>query len=259
MEAVHMFFSVYTYYYFQPLCITMYQIITMNPRPKHVTEWFPIDRKWSIKDLNNEKRLKVFFMNDCPKTWKYNNNKISHDVIMNFLKVSWTDCFVIVYRKEENPHIRVKYQGNKHHNNLYLKYFHFCIYPEKSSGNWSAIGCDAKLYDPVEPTMVLDFSNMSAREIMGTVIHQFGHALGLGHALMKPDDWKALQPYVNVHTMKSTCGALNEEDLEDQWTGKKQKRSTVNYDEDSIMKFRYREQKYPVITAPACMANADTV
>ena len=80
---------------------------------------------------------------------------------------------------------------------------------------------------------------MSNNEIMATVIHQFGHALGLGHALMKPDDWNALKPFLDLHRMMSSCGASTEENLEDQWTGKKLKRSTVNYDEDSIMKHRY--------------------
>ena len=97
-------------------------------------------------------------------------------------------------------------------------------------------------FDPVEPTMVLDFSGMNNIEIMATVVHQFGHALGLGHAVMKPEHWKTLKPYVDMRSMISDCGALTVKDLEDQWTGKNLKRSIVNYDEDSIMKQRYPPQ-----------------
>ena len=79
---------------------------------KYVAEWFQCDRKWPITDLNKSKKLSVFFMNECPNYWKYNNNKISCDVIMKFLKESWKYCFVIADRKEKNPYIRVKFQGN---------------------------------------------------------------------------------------------------------------------------------------------------
>ena len=87
--------------------------------------------------------------------------------------------------------------------------------------------------------MVLDFRGMDDIKIMATVVHQFGHALGLGHALMKPEHWKNLKPYMDLYAMMSDCGAPTMEDLEDQWTGKNLKRSIVNYDEDSIMKHRY--------------------
>ena len=89
-----------------------YNIITKNPHPKHVAEWFSYDRKWSIDDINEDKKLRMFFMNECPMNWKYNKRKISSNVIMKFLQESWKDCFVIVHRMERNPHIRVKYQGN---------------------------------------------------------------------------------------------------------------------------------------------------
>ena len=92
----------------------MYKYITMNPRPEHVAEWFPNDRKWSIDELNIKKsiKLKVFFMNECPMTWKYNEKEILNDVVMNFLEESWKNCFGIVRRMDRNPHIRVQYQGN---------------------------------------------------------------------------------------------------------------------------------------------------
>ena len=75
-----------------------------------MAEWFPYDRKWSIDNLSKDKKLGVFFMNECP--WKYDKKKISRDVIIKFLQESWKDCFEIVKKMKKNPHIRVKFQGN---------------------------------------------------------------------------------------------------------------------------------------------------
>ena len=126
-------------------------------------------------------------------------------------------------------------------NVVYTYYTVTRVYTDTSmaSGNWSAIGRNAEDFDPLEPTMVLNFSNMNDSEIMATVIHQFGHALGLGHALMKPEHWNTLKPYVHLRTMMNSCGVSTKEDLEDQWTGKKLKITIVNYDQDSIMAQRY--------------------
>ena len=72
---------------------------------------------------------------------------------------------------------------------------------------------------------------MSDEDIKATIIHQFGHALGLGHALMKPNEWKDLKPNcVNIEDV---------ENFEVQWTGKKLKKSIVNYDKESVMRYRY--------------------
>ena len=100
------------HFFFQPCCITMYKYITKKPRPEHVAEWFPNDRKWPRDDLNKDKKLRVFFMNECHKNWKYKNRKISGNVIMELLQVSWEDCFVIVNRIGRDPHVRVQFQGN---------------------------------------------------------------------------------------------------------------------------------------------------
>ena len=75
-------------------------------------------------------------------------------------------------------------------------------------------------------------------DIKATVLHQFGHALGLGHALMKPTDWKALKPYVHTDSMMKSYGVSKEKDLKVQWTGEKLKQSVVNYDEESVMGYR---------------------
>jgi hypothetical protein len=80
--------------------------------------------------------------------------------------------------------------------------------------------------------MSLDFSNMTDEEIKATIVHQFGHALGLGHTLMKPDVWEELKPYWNQELLS------NVEEFEIAWTGKGLEDGVVNYDEKSVMQYR---------------------
>ena len=87
--------------------------------------------------------------------------------------------------------------------------------------------------------MVLNFSNMNSEEIKATIAHQFGHALGLGHALMRPEKWEGLKPYLNVDKMMEHHGSPSLEDFEVIWTGKGMKRDDVNYDDESIMRYTY--------------------
>ena len=82
-----------------------------NPPPEQMATWFPMDRKWPIEDLSEDIKLKVYFMNKCPSEWKYNREKISHEVIMTMLQESWSGCFVLVKKLKRNPQIRVEFQG----------------------------------------------------------------------------------------------------------------------------------------------------
>ena len=87
--------------------------------------------------------------------------------------------------------------------------------------------------------MVLNFSNMNSKRIKATILHQFGHALGLGHALMTPEDWKELKPHVDLREMMDFYGSPTREAFEVQWTGKGLSEDVVNYDKGSIMQYRY--------------------
>jgi hypothetical protein len=83
--------------------------------------------------------------------------------------------------------------------------------------------------------MRLNFSNMSDEEIKATIVHQFGHALGLGHTMMKPDVWEELKPYCDLKLMNTKS---NVEEYEFAWTGKRLEDGEVNYDEKSVMEYR---------------------
>jgi hypothetical protein len=86
--------------------------------------------------------------------------------------------------------------------------------------------------------MVLDLGgNMSPKEIDATIIHQFGHALGLGHALLKKEDWDIIGSCINISEMTKSLGLPSEQDFELQWTGLGA-RATCNYEKNSVMLFK---------------------
>lgn len=87
--------------------------------------------------------------------------------------------------------------------------------------------------------MVLDFTGMSDKEIQATVVHQFGHALGLGHTLMSTSDWNLVKEYIDVGKMMENYGLKSRDDFEVQWTGhNKQLQGIVNFDGESVMSYR---------------------
>ena len=108
---------------------------------------------------------------------------------------------------------------------------------DKDYSNWTVIGFPASEVSKSKPTMSLNFRNMNKQEIRATVVHQFGHALGLGHALMKPEDWEAIREFVNVEEMAKSYGADSVEDFEIQWTGNGMSEKAKYY-EDSVMRYR---------------------
>ena len=66
------------------------------------------------------------------------------------------------------------------------------------------IGKGAQLVKYDEPTMWLDLHSGGVGDDYKkySVIHSFGHALGLGHEHERSDFWNLVEPYVDVHRMK---------------------------------------------------------
>lgn len=60
------------------------------------------------------------------------------------------------------------------------------ISDEFSSGNWSCLGTDALTVPKDKPTMNLQWQGLD-QNFFGTVLHEFGHALGLNHEHQHPD------------------------------------------------------------------------
>ena len=89
--------------------------------------------------------------------------------------------------------------------------------------------------------MSLNFRNMDVKEVKAMVIHQFGHALGMGHALMRPEEWDGIKEYVDVRKMAMSChDEIDEKAFMRQWTGMGLRTHVqVNHDEKSVMQYWY--------------------
>ena len=96
--------------------------------------------------------------------------------------------------------------------------------------------------------MVLDLRGYESDGIVSMIIHQFGHALGLGHALMEPKEWAVLKNHMDMEMVKEYHHDVSEGDLEILLTGKGMDRidwgkmnlyGSANYDSGSVMQYRY--------------------
>ena len=75
------------------------------------------------------------------------------------------------------------------------------------------------------------------------VVHEFGHALGLGHEHQRSDFWRLLKPYLNEAAMKQHLSSIGVDggDFEHEWRGCKKfpKGKSTPYDSESVMHYWY--------------------
>ena len=69
------------------------------------------------------------------------------------------------------------------------------------------------------------------------VIHEFGHALGLGHEHQRSNFWNLIKPYVDIARMKKDLGA-SDKGFKAYWDSDPQTGICTNYDPQSIMHYQ---------------------
>ena len=81
-----------------------------------------------------------------------------------------------------------------------------------------------------KPTVVLNFGHcQNDFDTQATIVHQFGHVLGLGHMHQGPQYWSIISKFIDEQKM-----------LNDLNTSKKQFETQIysDYDKDSIMHYQ---------------------
>ena len=76
--------------------------------------WLAPETQWPKEDLGKGQTLTFCLVNECPEKWQYQKRIIDAELIMEFLKTTWSNCFTI--GSPENSQIRISFQGVIIHN-----------------------------------------------------------------------------------------------------------------------------------------------
>ncbi|XP_064387065.1 uncharacterized protein LOC135335465 isoform X4 [Halichondria panicea] len=189
----------------------------------------PYHLLWDVKQLPD---LKVHFLNPDildNEHWKCGHaGPLTVDIILAWAAVwnSHADHYPKISNyvaKRKKAHIRVKFTSDK-------KVF-----------SWSTVGRSALDVDKNEPTMMLNLFGMTKALQGSTVIHEFGHALGLYHEHQRSDFWDVLEPFtIGESRMKSGDGGRCEPAVNAVFRDKLNAphwSQISSYDPDSIMHY----------------------
>ena len=195
------------------------------------------------------KGLRVKFLNDIPPDWMLDGSKLNKANIMSWAN-EWSppgESVIPKFVRVEDPSaesdIRVLFCKLSVCFILTL-HCHLHTYIAKRK-TLCKIGNKAKRVESDQPTMWLNLHSGGIDDSFKKhlVVHEFGHALGLGHEHQRSDFWKILKPYLNEKEMKQELSVrfgVDGDQFERDWgrkTSTKVKKTA--YDSGSVMHYWY--------------------
>ena len=203
-----------------------------------LSAWVPKNVLWKGRT-----ELHVKFLNDIPAQWTYGGSGMNVGNI-----VSWANEwnlrgggtipeFTLVRGADAPSDIRVLFTSKT------KCYFAITAASFKYIGDGrreTKLGKRAQKAKYDEATMWLDLHSGEVGDNYKRhiVIHEFGHALGLGHEHQRSDFWKLIKPYVNITKMKKDL-KVTDEGFKTNWDSDPQFKTgkCTPYDPNSIMHY----------------------
>ena len=148
---------------------------------------------------------------------------------MHILKYQTTGGFSIYSSSAKSPHLNSTFTlTDRGHNN-------------------SRVGTEARSVLADKATMNLDLHSCDTKYKRHLVIHEFGHALGLGHEHQRSSFWSDIRPHIDQAKMKryfrKCMRGLSERDFNRHWEQNyaedvcSELGQSTEYDSDSVMHY----------------------
>ena len=120
--------------------------------------------------------------------------------------------------------------------------FNLCVCAGEATaraGSWSKLGCQAQTVRSLDdPTMVLNLRDCTDDyHKESTILHEFGHALGLGHEHQHPVYLKVMEKFIDIDATMDCYGIEKPSFYRDQYGELNYELEKTDYDAHSIMHY----------------------
>ena len=107
-------------------------------------------------------------------------------------------------------------------------------------GSWSKLGSLADSVPPEQHTMILNLKDcVDDDRKEATILHEFGHALGLGHEHQHPKYVTVMEKFIDIDATMDCYGIEKPSFYREQYGKLNVKLVKTEYDPDSIMHYPY--------------------